>query len=47
MAKVCALVNCRTNYKKQEAKVRMLANKETVFHFPDKTKKPDLYRKMD
>ena len=31
--------------KKQESKVRVLANKETVFHFPDKTKKPDLYRK--
>ena len=45
MGKVCALVNCRSNYKKQESKVRVLANKETVFHFPDKTKKPDLYRK--
>ena len=40
--KVCALVKCQTNYKKQEAKVRLLANKETVFHFPHKMKRPDL-----
>ena len=45
MVKVCALVGCRTNYKKQDDKVRVLANKESVFHFPDKTRKPDLYRK--
>ena len=42
MDKVCALVKCQTNYKKQEAKVRLLANKETVFHFPHKMKRPDL-----
>jgi len=45
MFKVCALVGCRTNYKKQDDKVRVLANKESVLHFPDKTRKPDLYRK--
>ena len=39
------MAKCRTNYKKQDANVRVLANKETVFHFPDKNKKPDLYKK--
>ena len=45
MGKLCALVDCRTNYKKQEDKVRVVANKESVFLFPNKDKKPDLYRK--
>ena len=45
MGKLCALVDCRTNYKKQEDKVRVVANKESVFLFPNKVKKPDLYRK--
>ena len=45
MVKSCAVVNCMTNQRKQNGKVINIINKEVVFRFPNKDKKPDVFRK--
>ena len=45
MVKSCAVVDCRTNVKKQNGKVTTILNQEVVFQFPDQTKKPELFKK--
>ena len=45
MVKSCAVVDCRTNVKKQNGKVTTIQNQDTVFQFPDPIKKPELFKK--
>ena len=46
MVKSCAIVDCRTNVRKQNGKVTTIHTQESVFQFPDQTKKPELFQKL-
>ena len=44
MVKSCAVVDCRTNERHQSGKVLTITNREVVFKFPDREKKPELFK---